>query len=254
MIFRFCNYSSGIGRWCFLLLLCAVSGQVLAQAASVVFATGAANVIGVDGKVRKAERGSVLEAGETVDTGDGKAQLRFRDGASISLQPGTQFRVEQFRFTGQGGRAGEDDRVVMRFLKGALRAVSGLIGKERREQYRMDTVVGTIGIRGTEYGATLGDDGLALTTYVGQVEVCNAAGCALVGPRQTAVVPGKDTKPRLQPGSNLPGLMPGGIVPQLPEASPVIQPSGGPSSGGQQAPTNTYSPPPASSPVRGPLN
>ena len=138
-----------------------------------------------------------------------KAQLRFRDGATISLQPGTQFRVEQFRFSEQGGKADEQDTVVMRLLKGTLRAVSGLIGKEKREQYRMDTTVGTIGIRGTEYGASLGDPGLAVTTYAGLVEVCNTAGCAMAGAGQTLQVPDANTRPRLLPGSNLPNLTPG---------------------------------------------
>ncbi len=236
-------------RWWSIVFLCAFSSQGFAQAANIVFATGSATVIGKDGAARKADRGSALEPGETVDTGDGKAQLRFRDGATISLQPGTQFRVEEFRFAEQNGKAGDEDRVVMRFLKGALRAVSGLIGKERREQYRMDTVVGTIGIRGTEYGATMGDSGLAVTTYVGLVEVCNGAGCTMVGPGQTVVVPNPNTKPGLQPGNNLPGLMPGGAVPNLPDATPGVQPVA-PVQPQQQAPMNTYSPPLTNSPVR----
>jgi hypothetical protein len=195
--------------------LAALAGDVLAQPAAVVFATGTASIVAADGAVRPAVRGTAVEAGETVDTGDGKAQLKFRDGASISLQAGTQFRVEQFRFSGQDGRAGEDDRVVMRFLKGALRAVSGLIGKERREQYRMDTVVGTIGIRGTEYGATLGGEGLSVMTYAGLVEVCNSAGCAQAGPGQSLNVTDGASRPKLLSGGS-PTLMPGAAVPQLP--------------------------------------
>lgn len=197
-----------------------------AQAANIVFTTGNASVISADGSLRRAERGTVLEVGETVDTGDGKAQLKFRDGATISLQPGTQFRVEAFRFSGQDGRADEDDKVVMRFIKGALRAVSGLIGKQKREQYRMDTAVGTIGIRGTEYGATMGDGGLSITTYSGMVEVCNSQGCALVGAGQTLIVPNGNSRPRLQSGNNLPGLSTGDGVPQLPpvQPGPTIEP------------------------------
>jgi hypothetical protein len=207
-----------------LFLLFAFAGDVFAQAAAIVFATGSASIVAADGSSRRAERGATLAAGETVDTGDGKAQLKFRDGATISLQPGTQFRVEQFRFSEQNGRASEDDLVVMRFLKGALRAVSGLIGKERQQQYRMDTTVGTIGIRGTEYGATMGDGGLSVTTYSGLVEVCNSAGCAQVGPGQTLIVPDGNARPRLQSGNNLPGLMPGAAAPQLPAPTPMTTP------------------------------
>lgn len=246
-----------IGRLSFshfwpIVFLWAFCAHVFAQAANVVFATGSATVIGADGSSRKAEQGAALLPGETVDTGDGKAQLRFRDGASISLQPGTQFRVEQFRFAEQNGRAGEQDAVVMRLLKGTLRAISGLIGKERREQYRMDTIVGTIGIRGTEYGASLGDAGLAVTTYVGLVEVCNGAGCQMAGAGQTLQVPDGNTRPRLLPGSNLPNLTPGAAMPPLPEATPVVQPVV-PTQASQPPQTFTtspYSPPPTHGPVR----
>lgn len=225
-----------------LLVFVALSGEVFAQAASIVFATGTASVTGADGAVRKAERGGALQAGETVDTGDGRAQLRFRDGGTISLQPATQFRIEQFRFAEQGGKAAPEDHVVMRFLKGALRAVSGLIGKEQNEQYRMDTAVGTIGIRGTEYGATLGDSGLTVSTYVGLVEVCNSAGCTSVAPGQTAVVPGAGVKPRLQAGGGPPSPMPGGTAPQLPEATPApTVPTAPPPS--HTPPPSTYTPP-----------
>jgi hypothetical protein len=199
-----------------LTMLFALAGEAMAQAATIVFATGGASIVAADGSTRRAERGTALVAGETVDTGEGKAQLRFRDGATISLQPGTQFRIEQFRFSEQNGRAAEEDLVVMRFFKGALRAVSGLIGKQKREQYRMDTAVGTIGIRGTEYASTMGADGLSVTTHAGLVEVCNTVGCSQVGPGQTLVVPDANTRPRLLPGSGQSRIAPTDPVPQLP--------------------------------------
>ena len=216
--------------------------DVLAEAAAnIVFTTGGASIIAADGAVRRAERGAVINAGETVDTADGKVQLRFRDGATMSLQPGTQFRVEQFRFAEQGGKAGPDDTVVMRFIRGALRTVSGLIGKEKREQYRMDTAVGTIGIRGTDYGANMGDSGLSVTTYGGLVEVCNQAGCGLVGPGQTLVVGGAGDKPKLQgpqgPSGGMQGNVPGaGGSPDLPPPQQSIDLSGQQQQQQQQGP------------------
>jgi len=213
------------------------------QAASIVFATGAARIVGADGAARPATRGAVVAAGETVDTADGRAQLRFLDGARISLQPATQFRVEQFRFADQGGRAGPEDHVVMRFLKGALRAVSGLIGHEKREQYRMETAVGTIGIRGTEYSALLGNDGLRLTTYSGRVEVCNTAGCEQVGPGQTLVVPDAATRPGVRKeggGGDGQSMAPKDALPDLPPAQ-IVQPPSAP----RPEPPPPAAPPPA---------
>lgn len=223
-------------------LLLGGAGEASAEAASIVFATGQASVVGADGAVRKAERGAAVDAGEMVDTGDGKVQLRFRDGATISLQPGTRFRVEQFRFAGQNGRADDEDKVVMRFLKGALRAISGLIGHERHEQYRMETAVGTIGIRGTAYGASLDDKGLTLTTYAGAVEICNQGGCAQAGVGQTLFVGGSGDKPKLQASGGSQagqgGLMPGAGQPDL----PAVQLQQGLPAGGQPqgAPEQTY--------------
>lgn len=222
------------------LWLASLSPGAWANAANIVFATGSATVVGVDGAPRKAERGSVLQPGETVDTGDGRAQLRFRDGATLSLQPATQFRVEQFRFAEQAGKASEGDRVFMRLIKGALRAVSGLIGKERREQYRMDTAVGTIGIRGTEYGASIDNSGLRATTYAGLIEVCNDAGCAQAGPGETLLVPDANTRPYLLPAAPAPTLTPGGAMPELPQPTQQKMPDQ-PLQAPQQP--QTYTPP-----------
>jgi len=223
-----------------LLMLAVPATQAFAQqAASIVFATGGARIVAPDGASRPATRSAPVSAGDTVDTADGRAQLRFLDGAVISLQPATQFRVEQFRFADQGGRAAPEDHVVMRFLKGALRAVSGLIGHEKREQYRMETPVGTIGIRGTEYSALLGNDGLSLTTYSGRVEVCNTGGCEQVGPGRTLVVPDANTRPRLQGGDAGAQSVPGATLPDLPPAQTALPPTA-PKPEVQQPPATTY--------------
>lgn len=230
---------SGFFRGLLPFLLAALAANACAQqAASIVFATGGAQIVGADGAARPAARGAAVSAGDTVDTADGRAQLRFLDGAVISLQPATQFRVEQFRFADQGGRAAPEDHVVMRFLKGALRAVSGLIGRDKNEQYRMDTAVGTIGIRGTDYAALLGRDGLSLTTYSGRVEVCNTGGCAQAGPGQTLLVPDVGTRPRLRDGGATPAMPPGAAMPELPPAQVGPQPSAPPPS----APTQPEAP------------
>lgn len=203
------------------LALATVSGVVRAEAAKIVFATPGASVEAVNGSMRVAERGGMLEIGETADTGNGMVQLRFRDRSSISLQPQTRFRVDEFRFAEQNSRASEGDRLVMRLLKGALRAVSGLVGRERREQYRLETQLGTIGIRGTEYGATLDGDGLTVAVHGGVVEVCNAAGCAQAGAGQSLHATSQDIRPRVVSGESS-VQAPAGVVPDLP--SPVQGP------------------------------
>ena len=174
-----------------------LAGACFAQgAATVMFASGNAQVVGKDGQVRAAVRGGELEAGETVETADGRVQLRFRDGANVSLQTATRFRIDEFRFVEQDGKASAGDRGFFSLLKGGFRTLSGLIGKERRDQYKVDAVVATIGIRGTDYSATLGDSGLKVSTFGGLVEVCSGAGCAQVAPGETVIVPDGNSLPR----------------------------------------------------------
>lgn len=202
-----------------LVLLWAMPLAAIAAAADIVFASGGARVVGIDQSVRPAIRGMAVTVSETVDAADGMVQLRFRDGGTVSLRPGTLFKVEQFQFVAKDGKASADDRVSTRLVKGSLRALSGLIGKERHEQYEMKTSVGTIGIRGTEFGATLNTQGLRVVTYAGIVEVCNDLGCERIGPGQSLIVRDAATRPaRMADGVSASGVetdvVPGLALPQ----------------------------------------
>lgn len=199
------------------------------SAGSVVFVSGAAVIVAQDGQSRAVVRGGEFAAGETIETADGRVQLRFADGASMSLQPASRFRIEDFRFVAQDGKAGGDDRGFFSLLKGGFRTITGLIGKERREQYRVDTVVATIGIRGTDYSAQLGDAGLTLSTFGGLVEVCSAVACVQVGPGETVVVAERNSRPLRQGKSATAArdavAVPGAPdVPTPPPPAPVIAP------------------------------
>lgn len=202
-------------------LFCAVLAvPCFAQSAgSVVFVSGAAVIVAKDGQSREIVRGAEFFVGDTIDTAGGRVQLRFLDGASMSLQPATRFRIEDFRFVVQDGKASGDDRGIFSLIKGGFRTITGLIGKQRREQYRVDTAVATIGIRGTDYSAQLGDAGLSLSTFGGLVEVCSAAGCVQVGPGETAVVAERDSRPLLQRKAG------GGDVLNVPGAPPLPPPT-----------------------------
>jgi hypothetical protein len=58
-----------------------------ANAARVDFATGDVKALAPDGRSRPLAKGAELASGETVDTGSGRAQVRFTDGAQVSLAP-----------------------------------------------------------------------------------------------------------------------------------------------------------------------
>lgn len=94
--------------------------------------------------------GSQVEPGETLITEDKTyAQVRFIDKGVVTLKPGTQFKIEAFAFE---EKAPEKDGAVFGLLKGALRTVSGLVGKRgNQDAYKMNTATATIGIRGTQF-------------------------------------------------------------------------------------------------------
>lgn len=226
------------------LLLALLGGGVhAAGAAKIDFAIGDVVAVQADGTRRPLARGAEVQAGETVDTGGGRTQLRFTDGGMVSLQPQTQFRIDAYEFRAQadGGEKG-----FFSLLKGAMRTITGVIGKTDRKAYRLDTAVATIGIRGTEYAVAYGNS-ITATTNSGLIEICNNGGCLLVEAGQSAYVPDANTPPTYTkrnaldpllappagatPGfssGDTPGIITAPQMPQLPQP-PQGPPTCGPS-------------------------
>lgn len=132
------------------LLLALVSatfaGQAGAAAGRVEFAIGGATVVGTDGRARPVSRGSELDSGDTVRTNEGRVQVRMTDGAFVSLQPNTEFGIKDYKFS---GRADGTENALYSLVKGAMRTVTGLIGRVNRNRYQVATPTATVGIRGT---------------------------------------------------------------------------------------------------------
>jgi hypothetical protein len=162
-----------------------------ANAARVDFATGDVKALAPDGRSRPLAKGAELASGEMIDTGSGRAQVRFTDGAQVSLAPQTQFRIDDYSFA---GKADGSEKGFFSLLRGAMRTITGLVGRSNRDNYKVNTTVATIGIRGTEYSVTYGNS-INVTTGEGIVEVCNAAGCLIVNSGETAYVPDSNTRP-----------------------------------------------------------
>lgn len=145
-------YSSlrSYGRALILACLCA-SGLALAEpAGQVTNLSGPLFAIDTAGTRRILSVGSKIEPGETLVTEEKTyAQLRFIDKSVVTLKPGTQFKVESFVFD---EKAPEQDNASFGLLKGALRTITGLVGKRgNQDAYRMNTATATIGIRGTHF-------------------------------------------------------------------------------------------------------
>jgi len=185
-----------------------------APAARVEFAIGDVQVLAPGGQVRPARKGAEVNAGETVSTNVGRAQLRFSDGAYVSLQPQSEFRIDDYRFD---SKADGSERGVFSLLKGGLRTITGLVGRTNKRNYQVNTAVATIGIRGTEYTIAY-TNSISGSVGEGEIEVCTTR-CVPFGSGESFFVPNAETLPQLtnkktdlppaQPDENAPALIAG---------------------------------------------
>jgi hypothetical protein len=79
-------------------------------------------------------------------------QVRFNDDSIVSLRENSELQIAEFRFA---GKEDGSERAFFRLLRGGLRTITGLIGRSNHKNYSLGSVTSTIGIRGTDYAATL---------------------------------------------------------------------------------------------------
>ncbi|HOA93368.1 MAG TPA: FecR family protein [Quisquiliibacterium sp.] len=175
----------------------------------------------------------IVRSGDRVLTGaDGRVELRFLDGGVMVVQPNSDFKVEAFRYDANG------EKGFFALAKGALRAVSGAIGKRNQADYRLTTPTATIGIRGTEYeasetpcgnaGCAAGErPGLTVKVIRGRVAVTNAAGTTEVPEGATLYVRTASTPATFGNGAEPPAPRP-----QTPRPQGAGRPSGNGNGGG----------------------
>jgi hypothetical protein len=175
-------------------LSAAFPGLAAAQtAARVDFATGNVTASTPDGRSRTLTRGSDVQVGETISTQQGRAQMRFTDGAFVSLQPQTDFKIDNYVFDGRGS---QNESAVMSLLKGGMRTITGLIGRTNRDGYRLQTATATVGIRGTGYSVTY-DAGGSVTIFVaeGSTSITNQTGTTVLPGGRSATIGSQNSPP-----------------------------------------------------------
>jgi hypothetical protein len=121
-----------------------------------------------------------------VNTGENSsALLKFEDGQVVTMQSNSTFRVREYRYD---AKKIENSNIVFSMLKGGMRFVTGLIGKARKQAFRLATPNATIGIRGTDFMVTMADKSMYGQVLTGKIAMTNAAGVKVVGAGQSAFV------------------------------------------------------------------
>lgn len=167
---------------------------------------GDARIYDPASNMRLAKVGEVVSEGDSIVTGaDGEVHLAMEDEGQIAIRPNTRMRIAKYRAEG-----GSSDTSIIALVQGALRSVTGWIGKYNPKGYAIRTPTATIGVRGTDHETMViaqGGDGEAgtydkvnhgatlLSTPHGQTEVRpNQAGFAsLAGKAKPRVLPSVPT-------------------------------------------------------------
>ncbi len=149
--------------------------QAHAAAGIAQFTAGEVNVRQTDGRVTALTKGGDIDSGHAIVTGpNGRAQVKFTDGGLVSLQPNTEFKIANYVDQSDP----KQDRFLVDLLRGSMRAITGLIGKRNRDNYKLTTTTATIGIRGSGFKVGYNPDGsLSITSELDKIEVCNQSGC-----------------------------------------------------------------------------
>mgnify|MGYP002639302933 CR=1 FL=1 len=165
-----------------------------------------------------------LVVGQTVKQGDSirtepnsQVMVKFADQASLTVKESSQVNIEEYHWDEQSSSG----RSIIDFLRGAFRAVSGLIGKNEPKNYAVKTPVATLGVRGTDFGArycasssceikTEGNtvtlsQGLYIGVLDGQISSQSDGKETLVDAGEAAYQ--KDAESPVKPVKNLPGLI-----------------------------------------------
>ncbi|OOY40325.1 FecR family protein [Solemya velum gill symbiont] len=158
-----------------LLVSCIFSGISVADAEKAgITLLAKGNVTATAGQdIRKLKRRSAIHESEVLETGnESRAQFRMQDGAVIALQENSSLSLLEYQYK----QPGSDDSVIMKLTKGGLRTISGAVGKDDPKDYRLETPLATIGIKGTVYEAELAGDNLFVAFWKGRGKV-TAPGC-----------------------------------------------------------------------------
>src|SRR5882672_7310687 len=188
------------------LVSAAFSNAATANTGKVDFAVGGVTVTSADGRVQQLTKGTEVRTGDKiVSATDGRAQIRFSDGAYVSLQPNTEFDIKEYRYS---GKTDGTESALFGLFKGAMRTVTGLVGRANKSRYRITTSTATIGIRGTGGLIAIGADGSTLVTGTSGIwTLTNQAGTIDI-PAGSAGIAGANVNVRPKPADGIPVVPP----------------------------------------------
>lgn len=166
-------------------------------------ANGASRVLSVKSEIKE---------GDTLKTEKNSfARIKFVDGAEVSLLPQTELKVDAYSYKSATSPQNIDN-ILLNLTKGGVRSVTGLLGKRSPAAFKMNTPQGSVGVRGTDFGAllcnndcadvlsasgNLPENGLHTDTASGTIVLSSAAGSIELPAGSFGFTPSLNTPPKL---------------------------------------------------------
>jgi hypothetical protein len=114
------------------------------EAGRLVFAAGSVNVAG-----KPANTSHIVMEGDTIVTGaNGHAHLKTLDNAYLIVRPGSHARVVAYHVDSQNP---SNTRIKIELVQGVARSISGQAVQQSKENFRFNTPLAAIGVRGTDF-------------------------------------------------------------------------------------------------------
>lgn len=150
-------------------LACAAQFAHAAEAGKIIFVAGAATA-----GDRPAVEGAQVEEGQMLTTGaDGYIYVKTADNGLFILRPQTQARIVTYHID---QRNPANTKVKFELISGTARSRSGDAVKHARQNFRFNTPVAAIGVRGTDFTVVTDSDTSRVSVFSGGVVVSGFAG------------------------------------------------------------------------------
>jgi hypothetical protein len=212
LIIKLLRYNTMLKLLTLLALFISLSNSWASEAGKVTHLSGVLIADRLDGSQKILSVNSPVLEGDTLRTEeDTYARLKLTDNAEIVLRPETEFKLNQHHYQ---ANEMQQNNSSMELIKGGMRAVTGLIGKNNPDAVKIGTPTATIGIRGTHLGLLFCQDncaniptpsgnipanGLHADVVEGAISLTNGAGTMNIGSGQFGYVKNAYTAPTLVP-------------------------------------------------------
>jgi len=171
------------------------------------FVSGSVEIVNLSGQTRALQKGDPVNEGDTlISAQSASAQIRMEDGGIVAMRPNTKLKIDLFKFNGQQDGT---ERSFFSLFSGGFRAITGLIGKVNKLNYRITTDTAIIGVRGTDHETfVVAPDSMLAKTVpigiynkvnIGETTITTKKGTISILPNQMGFAGSADQMPELRP-------------------------------------------------------